>query len=657
MPAGIGLRAEPGATIMNLANSPPLTAAAVFPAPLADRFARDLVGNLPQSLFDLLSRLVDGGDLAARTVDQTRLTELQSRLPSLVQVDAEADRIRLADPSAAAFLGRAIAWRESVDLTRAAAVLSDIAAAIAADDQPGALTVFRREGGAFFAHRHGLFAAQEALSLFPVELQVEHETLVLSRAINAMKSGSYTHADHLMARRFGSGCHRLGQLQSSRVHRSDEFRIVCFIRAVYADQLIDDSALGLLFDVLGRLAPDADLQRGLLLNVALDVFVRRRAWDMAEETAAQALFHFRRQHAPLSAFYIGLYRGVIDLARGELSAAAQALAEAGQDLRRLPTVSPNDQRLLDALTLVCDYEAGRHDGLVALAQAGADASLFGEIWPSVAEPIIFYGSMALSTHVGLAAARAYLARWRVQELYSERTFRFLALQEVRLLQMHRRWREAGELLAALESGSLDGVRNPQAPGEEIELALAALRDRMARAPSDPDLPSTLESLHGRPELTLRQRSEVALLQVQAQLAARNHDSGTLRCGVLELAEATGDRGLAALRFEQRDALQRLMGDKIIRAALGPDREGLRPLLPAGDAAVDQGRTAETDLTARELEILLLLAENTPNKVIAARLDVSVPTVRFHLKNLYRKLGCPNRSAAVRDAAKRGLVSA
>jgi DNA-binding CsgD family transcriptional regulator len=63
-----------------------------------------------------------------------------------------------------------------------------------------------------------------------------------------------------------------------------------------------------------------------------------------------------------------------------------------------------------------------------------------------------------------------------------------------------------------------------------------------------------------------------------------------------------------------------------------------------------------ELTARELQVLELLAEGLPNKAIAARLGISDQTVKFHVAAISSKLGAPNRTAAVRLAVRRGLIS-
>jgi DNA-binding NarL/FixJ family response regulator len=67
-------------------------------------------------------------------------------------------------------------------------------------------------------------------------------------------------------------------------------------------------------------------------------------------------------------------------------------------------------------------------------------------------------------------------------------------------------------------------------------------------------------------------------------------------------------------------------------------------------------TFEEPLTAREVEILELLAEGLPNKGIAARLSISDQTVKFHVASICGKLDAANRTDAVRRAVRRGLIA-
>lgn len=78
----------------------------------------------------------------------------------------------------------------------------------------------------------------------------------------------------------------------------------------------------------------------------------------------------------------------------------------------------------------------------------------------------------------------------------------------------------------------------------------------------------------------------------------------------------------------------------------------RRSLETGD---DDGDIIEP-LTAREIQVLELLAEGLPNKAIAERLQISDQTVKFHVSSIAGKLGAANRTDAVRRAVRRGLIA-
>ncbi len=71
----------------------------------------------------------------------------------------------------------------------------------------------------------------------------------------------------------------------------------------------------------------------------------------------------------------------------------------------------------------------------------------------------------------------------------------------------------------------------------------------------------------------------------------------------------------------------------------------------------RGDYAHEALTAREQEVLRLLARGLRNKEIAARLYVSERTVNFHLANIYQKLNVSGRTEALSKALEQGLITA
>ena len=88
------------------------------------------------------------------------------------------------------------------------------------------------------------------------------------------------------------------------------------------------------------------------------------------------------------------------------------------------------------------------------------------------------------------------------------------------------------------------------------------------------------------------------------------------------------------------------------------------LVAAGDdadavvvAAVPPAPELETDLalTARELEVLSLLAEGASNKLIARRLGISTHTAKYHVASLLEKLDAVSRTDAVANAARIGVL--
>ena len=67
------------------------------------------------------------------------------------------------------------------------------------------------------------------------------------------------------------------------------------------------------------------------------------------------------------------------------------------------------------------------------------------------------------------------------------------------------------------------------------------------------------------------------------------------------------------------------------------------------------KEAGDTLTARQLDILPLLAEGMPNKQIADALGVTEGTVKQHLKELFKRLSARNRTQAVQEARRLGLL--
>jgi DNA-binding NarL/FixJ family response regulator len=112
---------------------------------------------------------------------------------------------------------------------------------------------------------------------------------------------------------------------------------------------------------------------------------------------------------------------------------------------------------------------------------------------------------------------------------------------------------------------------------------------------------------------------------------------------LEGAFREGASGYIVKGVEAND-LQDALRQMLMRNVRTP--VGLAP--PATDEKVG--------LTKREIAILTLLANGASNRKIGTELHVTEQTVKFHLTNIYRKLGVANRTSAARAAYGLGLVT-
>lgn len=95
----------------------------------------------------------------------------------------------------------------------------------------------------------------------------------------------------------------------------------------------------------------------------------------------------------------------------------------------------------------------------------------------------------------------------------------------------------------------------------------------------------------------------------------------------------------AAAFLSRDAPEQQLLDVAATVAAG------RMVFPFMDVR-SLKRDPRDSLTEREKTLLAALAKGRTNTELAAELDISINTVKFHLRNLYEKLGLNNRSQAI-----------
>jgi DNA-binding CsgD family transcriptional regulator len=178
-----------------------------------------------------------------------------------------------------------------------------------------------------------------------------------------------------------------------------------------------------------------------------------------------------------------------------------------------------------------------------------------------------------------------------------------------------------------------------------------------------------ERVRLHPCLTDRLLARVPALARSRQIAARHHerlDGSGYPHGLTAAALGPLDRLLAAAdvyhalteprphrpAFEPEPAAQRLRAQARSGAL---DGDAVQAVLRAAGQRAPARRDWPAGLTAREIEVLALLARGHANKQIAQRLGVTPKTVANHVEHIYAKIRVSSRAAATLFASQHGLL--
>jgi DNA-binding NarL/FixJ family response regulator len=133
-------------------------------------------------------------------------------------------------------------------------------------------------------------------------------------------------------------------------------------------------------------------------------------------------------------------------------------------------------------------------------------------------------------------------------------------------------------------------------------------------------------------------------------------SARTRIVVLTASEGI-EHGLMALRLGARAIVQKRFAIETLMTAIRAVAEGLVWMPPSVQATLalrEQGRTRQ--LTARESEIVRLVASGMRNAEVAARLSITESTVKTHLNNIFQKLDLRDRLELTHYAIRIGLIA-
>ncbi len=528
--------------------------------------------------------------------------------------------------------------------------------------QEHAAQILERAHGRELIYRSSVEAFQNIIMRFSQSIMSTNETVLFAVARSLLKQGELSRARYLTSRHMGHDY--LDPLKVLNRNSRFSFAARTFrLNLMISEDLTPTDAM---IVQLGEFMADYPLgdygKWSGYYNAILEFEIRRRNFREAEAAAARALIYLGKQDGqPLLEFFIHLHQIVLRLMSGDVLMARRAAKEARDKLESVPHDASQEFRMMRLAEACLAYEAGRPRELLDFVQNEFEAFAAAEIWPSLMQFALHYASQVLSDNFAMTIRPGFLdGLW----IHLSEGLQFHAMMEIRTAiayQNASRWADAAAILTAIRMpisrswvNSATDELTRLSRRDEIAYALAWLRDAIHIATPHAYLHRQLEALLSNPKVTNRERVGLQLWQSYASHQRRDRTSArTQLLSALETATRLGCNGVLS---EERQFLSPLLNDQRIRSFIETSSDVRTALsIFAGSITSPHARAIHGGLSQREAQMLQLVASGLANKKIASTLNISEVTVKFHIGNLLRKLGCTRRAEAIKAAKALGWI--
>jgi LuxR family maltose regulon positive regulatory protein len=366
--------------------------------------------------------------------------------------------------------------------------------------------------------------------------------------------------------------------------------------------------------------------------------------------------------------YLGVMADTYDLAelwimQGHLHQAKTVLGDAlqwatQQGVEQMPATSMVYAKLGDVLREQNDLQAAEdHLSAAINISQGKLAIVSGQAYLHLARLKHALGD-ADGAHSALQQAEQAVRGWETPEIVAE-----MGAHQARL------WLDQGDLPAAIRWVHQSGIRSKEEPTYLHEFELLTLaRVLIAQGSAQGDEGSLDEAM----ELLERLRQtaeagermgrviEISMLQALAlaQIPVKETETNQALAALERALVLAEPEGYVRMFVDEGEPMARLLYEAVSRGIMPeyagrllgafPDVHSPQPERPAPEMV--------EPLSARELDVLALIAEGLSNQEIAAKLFISLNTVKVHCSHIYGKLGVKSRIQAVSKAETLGILS-
>ncbi|RMF08580.1 MAG: hypothetical protein D6763_09670 [Alphaproteobacteria bacterium] len=652
-------------------------------ADVADYLTEQVFSTLDPDLQDFLldTSILErvSGDLANAVTGRGDCWELLVRLERLnvllIPLDAERrwfryhllfrdfleDQLQRRRPQRVAHLHRAASdW-----FAREGLVVEAARHAGLAGDNERVAEIIEDAGGWQLIIFGGVGRARSLLRNLPHDLLLDYPAIGLARVYLYVKDGDLRQAHALYeAIRTRTDDFKAVVRKADRVRR--DAWVIKLLLEGYEDKWTSPKDVERLQDYARELAPDDDIGQGFIYEARCVANLRIGAVEEVPDLAVNAIRHMRAAGSVPGLNYARFHKGLGEMFKGRLGAAEATLQDAQATAIENFGQESTQTAIIDVIMANVLYYRDELDEARRRVAGSLDFIEDHDAWFDIFVSGYDTASSLAFLDGGLEAAFAVLKR-------GEETVRRRGLDNLEVFLTGKRLRflvRAGNISQAAElARSLD-----------FPFRLGAWRDQPQRWRAHHEMGIALAKFH------LAQGSPSQAREVIDDLKAAARSGGRwlhwAEASIMEalVARFSGQSDMAfealvaALDIVMPERASRLFRDEgaametLLRQTLRTHRDALvvRSLhhsflnrliadFEAERAASGQDG-ADAVLSPRELEVLTELAQGYSNKQIARALDMTENTVKFHLKNIYAKLGVDKRGLAVVEARNRNLIA-
>jgi DNA-binding CsgD family transcriptional regulator/tetratricopeptide (TPR) repeat protein len=514
-----------------------------------------------------------------------------------------------------------------------------------------AVDVYNAAGGMFFGYRHGYQALETVLQSFGPDWERRTESLFFARLYMMIKSGQPREALLRLEAQYPGLPVDLRRLRLSHRPYAVLMRLDMTLDVDEAPPLEVISSWGRLDAFL---EPGDDMARGILYNTMAIGFLQAGALLQAQELAEEALAVYERAGSPYLAHFMQLHLCDLSLRHGRLRDAADQLRRAEESLRASGLAFNSEPAIIECFRARIAYEEGRFGDCPEAIEPILQALLRGDSWPDLISAMAGHVVFTAFWQQGLRKALDRLdhCALTLSRRHGPTQTRSIELIRIRLYQVARRHEEAG---ARLEEYDL------QMPARRIshldaEEGLVRLRQQIVQGPS---VDAALKFAAGLANLpALEARHKIALAILQAYLRHRRAEPGPARRHLSVALRTAEAENLLGVLVEEGEFLERLLPVFVAQPGPGNERiagfaQRVARLLRTLPSAPMYSK-ALAGVTRQEHRVLSYVADGYTNKQIARALTLSESVIKFHLRNLFRKMKVSSRTALCETVARRGI---